>query len=223
MAVALRMLEQASAQGITHVGCTPHASDRTSADASAHFEQRLAEVKAAAAKHGLSIELGLASEIMLGTDLQRVVNLPCGSYHGKGKYFLVEFPRETAHEIILNVVKTARRWDKRPVIAHVERYSRVVASPERPEELRQAGAILTMDAGSLFGQFGGVIQKRARALIQLDMIDILTSYAHDDAEHGFCLPIAESILGEKRVQELVLDNPRRVWNGEPWLNENVAT
>lgn len=224
MTVALRMLEQAAAQGVTHVGCTPHVTDRITSEADTHFQQRLAEVKDAATKHGLKIELGLASEIMLGTDLQRVLSLTCGTYHGKGEYFLLEFPRETAHEIVLNVVKSARRWGKRPVIAHVERYSRVVASPDRPEELRKEGAILSLDAGSLFGQFGPLMQKRARALMQIDVIDILTSDAHDDEQHGFCLgkalPIAASIVGEFRAKELVTDNPRRVWNNEPWDSES---
>ena len=220
MNVALRMLEQAASQGITHVGCTPHATDRTTPEADAYFQQRLAEVKDAATKHGLTIELGLASEIMLGTDLQHVLSLTCGTYHGKGDYFLLEFPRETAHEIVVNVIKTARRWGKRPVIAHVERYSRVVASPERPEELRKLGAILSLDAGSLFGQFGPLMQKRAKALMQIDVVDILTSDAHDDEQHGFCLgkalPLAAAIVGEARARELVTDNPRRVWNNEPW-------
>jgi protein-tyrosine phosphatase len=196
-------------------------------EAAVHFEQRLEELKAAATGHGLNVELGLASEIMLGSDLQRVISMSCGTYNGKGEYFLVEFPKETPHEIILNVVKSARRWNKRPVVAHVERYSRVVTSPERPAELKTAGAILTLDAGSLFGQFGGVIQKRAKALMQLDAIDILTSDAHDDADHGFCMKkgatIVASILGEARVNELVLENPRRVWNGEPWPDESTES
>ncbi len=218
--MSLRMLEQAIAQGITHVVCTPHANDRMTADANAHFEKRLAEVKEAVAKRNLKIELGFASEIMLGTDLQRVLEFPFGTYNGNGTYFLLEFPRETPYEIILNVVKTAGRWNKRPVIAHVERYSRVVASPERPDELRKEGAILTMDAGSLFGQFGGVIQKRAKALLQLDAIDILASDAHNDEEHAFCfgksLPLAAAIVGEARAQEMVNESPRRVWYNEPW-------
>ena len=221
--IALRMLEQAVAQGITHVCCTPHANDRSTDLTNEHFQMAFAKLKDAVAVGGLPVELGLAAELMIGTDLQRVLAYPFATYNGKGEYFLLEFQRDLSHEVILNVLKTVRQWGKKPVIAHVERYSRVVASPERPEELRREGAILSMDAGSLFGQFGSVIQKRARALLQLDVIDILTSDAHNDEHHGFCLdkslPIAASIVGEARAREMVNDNPRRVWFGEPWPEE----
>jgi protein-tyrosine phosphatase len=222
---ALRMLEQASEQGITHVCCTPHANERATAETDRRFHEALDELKQAAAKHGLPVELGLAAEIMLGIDLQRVLALPFATFNGKGEYFLLEFEREIAYEIVLNVVRSARRWGKRPVIAHVERFSRVVATPDRPRELRAAGAILSMDAGTLSGQFGPMYQKRAWALLNLDVIDIFASDAHNDAEHGFCLKqnaqAARSMLSELRVRELVVDNPRRVWFGEPWPDESA--
>ena len=224
--IALRMLEQAIAQGITHVCCTPHASDRATEQTNQHFQQAFAELNEIVVKQSMPIELGLAAELMIGTDLQRVLEFPFATYNGQGKYFLLEFHRDMSHEIILNVLKTVRRWGKRPVIAHVERYMRVVASPERPQELRNEGAILTLDAGSLVGQFGSVMEKRSRALLELDVIDILASDAHNDDHHGFylkqSLPVAESILGSARARQLVIDNPRRVWFGESWP-ENRAS
>ncbi len=222
--IALRMLEQAVKQGITHVCCTPHANDRATDLTNEHFQTAFAKLKSDAAEGGLPIELGLGAELMIGTDLQRVLNYPFATFNGKGTYFLLEFFRDMPHDVVVNVIKTVRRWGKRPVIAHVERYVRVVASPERPQELRNEGAILSIDAGSLFGQFGSVMQKSARALLQLDVIDILASDAHNDEHHGFCLgksfPVAASLVGEKRAREMVEDNPRRVWFGEPWPEES---
>ena len=218
--VALRMLEQASAQGITHVCCTPHASDRATADTDKRFHEALGDLRDEVTKQGIPVELGLAAEIMLGTDLQRVLKFPFATYNGKGEYFLLEFEREIAYEIVLNVVKTVRRWGKRPIIAHFERFSRLVSTPDRPGEIRKAGAILSMDAGTLSGQFGSKYQKRGWALLNLDVIDILASDAHNDDQHGFCLKTnvlaAQSVLSEMRVRELVYDNPRRVWYGDPW-------
>jgi protein-tyrosine phosphatase len=221
LTVSLRMLEQAAEQGITHVCCTPHASDRATETTNQHMQTALSELKEAVAKRNIPVELGLGAELMLGTDLQRVLTLPFATYNGRGEYFLLEFEREIAYEIVINVIKTVRRWGKRPVIAHLERFSRLVASPDRPRELHREGAILSMDAGTLTGQFGSMYQKRAWALLKQDVIDILASDAHDDDRHGFCLKAnavaAKTVLSERRVEELVVDNPRRVWLGEPWV------
>ena len=116
--MSIRMIEQAIHQGITHIVCTPHANDRSGEQAGdlfqISFDKLVREVKFLE----LPVELGLASEIMFGAELQKTLDYNFATYNGKGRYFLLEFSRETPFEIILNVIRAARRWKKRPVIAH---------------------------------------------------------------------------------------------------------
>lgn len=217
---ALRMLELAAGQGITCVCCTPHANDRADERTDRLYQSVFLQLREAAQAAQIPVELGLAAEIMLGADLLKVLRLPFATYRAGRKYFLLEFPVATPYEIMLNAVKVAARNGYIPVLAHAERFQRMLSEPAQPRAVRAAGAVLTLDAGSLVGQFGPVAAKRARQLLDWNCVDILCSDAHDDGEHGFCLQAgcaaAAAIIGEARARELVNDNPRRVWNGEPW-------
>ncbi|MCX6600347.1 MAG: hypothetical protein NT025_02145 [bacterium] len=221
--MALRMLDIAAGQGITHVACTPHANDRANGQTDRLFQSAFLELQAAASERGLPVELSLASELMLGADILRVLSLPFATYRGQKKYSLIEFPVETPFEIVLNVVKTMRRSGPRPVLAHFERFSRAQRIAEQVRSLRSEGAIISLDAGSLEGQFGPVMEKRSKQLLEWNVVDILASDAHDDAAHGFRLKAgreaAAAIIGAESAARLVLDNPRRVWEGLPWPQE----
>lgn len=217
---SIRMLETAIRQGITHVLCTPHANDRSNAQANALFQARMDELTSEVAKSHLPVELGLGSEIMFGVNMLEVLKQPFATLNGKGKYTLIEFPRQTPYDIIANVAKSVVRWGFTPVIAHHERYPLACRSTEQLTELRKIGCILTMDAGSLTGQFGLQMKRQARELLATGHIEVLTSDAHDDDKQNFCLAAARqeasAIVGSAVAEQLVLDAPRRIWNGDPW-------
>jgi protein-tyrosine phosphatase len=225
MRMSLRMLEQAILQGITHVACTPHANDRAGEHAGelfhAAFNRLVHEVKTLE----LPIELGLASEIMFGAELQQMLNHSFATYNGKGRYFLIEFSCETPFEIILNVVRASRRWNKRPVIAHFERYRHACKDKTQPEKVRTEGGILSLDAGSLIGQFGKPMVKESKKLLEWDCIDLIASDAHDDDTHGFCLKAGReavsSLCGADVAKKVTVENPRMIWENHHWHDENT--
>lgn len=220
MAESLRMLAAAAGQGITHVACTPHGTDRATEKTDRLFQSVFLQVKEAARAENLPVELALASELMLGADILNTLRLSFASYHAAGIYCLVEFPWQTPFEIILNAVKSIRQAGFFPVIAHYERYERAVRTREQAEQVSQAGAVITLDAGSLVGQFGGVMTRRSRQLLAWKCVDVLASDAHNADSHGFYLQrgfaAAAEILGEVNARRLVVDHPRRIWEGMPW-------
>lgn len=226
MRESIRMLESAIRQGITHVICTPHANDHSNSHANDLFNDRLAALNAEVAKLELPIEIGLGAEVMFGMNMQKVLAQPFGTLNGKGKYSLIEFPRQTPFEIIHNVVKAVGKWGYIPVIAHHERYPLAFRNVEQLVKLRTDGAILTMDAGSLTGQFGLPMKRHSRDLLATGQIEILTSDAHDDDKQNFCLAAARdeaaAIVGAPTAQKMVTDAPRRIWNGEEWPEFKAA-
>lgn len=226
MRQSIRMLESAIRQGITHVICTPHANDHSNAHANELFNERLTALNTEITKLGLPIEIGLGAEIMFGMNMQKVLAQPFATLNGKGKYSLIEFPRQTPFEVIHNVVKSVRNWGYIPVIAHHERYTFAFRNVEQLVKLRTDGAILTLDAGSLTGQFGLPMKRQARDLLATGHIEILTSDAHDDENQNFCLSEsrdeAATIVGKQAASEMVTDAPRRIWNGEEWPHFKVV-
>jgi len=225
MRMSIRMLEHAIRQGITHVLATPHVNERTGAQAALLFDERLTELRAEVQRIGLPIEIGLGSEVMFGAGMNELFNFSFSTLNGTGKYYLVEFPRQTPFEIILNVIKASRKWKKIPVVAHHERYPLAFRSVDQLIMLRREGAILTLDAGSLTGQFGKPMMKHARDLVSTGHIEVLMSDAHDDDQQNFCLAAgrdaAAAIVGAASASKMVTEAPRRIWDGDDWpLFEN---
>ncbi|MDD5088778.1 MAG: hypothetical protein PHI18_08270 [bacterium] len=224
---SLRMLASAARQGITHVACTPHGTDRANEETDRLFQSVFLHVKEAAKRGGIPVELALASELMLGADILRTLQLPMATFHGAGRYCLIEFPWETPFEILLNAVKSLSRIGVHPVIAHYERYERAARNPEQVERVRHAGAVITLDAGSLVGQFGGAMTRRARQLLNWKGVDVLASDAHNADTHGFYLQrgcdAAAEILGEANARKLVIDHPRMIWEGESWTGSGMKS
>ncbi|MBI5059525.1 hypothetical protein HZB60_07085 [candidate division KSB1 bacterium] len=222
--VALSMLEQAAEQGITHVACTPHLNERMTAEVDRHFQSVFLQLEQAVAGAGVPVQLMLGSEIMLGGDLQRLLTYKVSSYGGKRGYFLLEFPASTPHEIAINAIRVFRRHHMQPVLAHIERFIVAVKSVEHAAALRAAGAVLSIDAGALTGQFGPTMVSRAKQLVRAGCIDLMMSDAHDDHLQTFCLKpafdVAVELIGEAEARRLVDEHPRRVWNNEPWPHES---
>jgi len=227
MRMSLRMLEHAIRQGITHVLSTPHVNDRVGAQAGDLFAQRLHELQSEVQRLGLPVEIGLGSEVMFGANMQDLFQHTYSTLNGTGKYYLVEFPRQTPFEIILNVIKASRKWGKIPVVAHHERYPLAFRSVDQLIKLRSEGAILSLDAGSLTGQFGKLMMKHARVLLATGHIEMLMSDAHDDESQNFCLAAgrdeAATIVGAAAARQMVTDAPRRVWDGMDWPKFEMKT
>jgi protein-tyrosine phosphatase len=221
--MSLRMLEQAILQGITHVACTPHANDRSGEEANKLFHSAFDKLAREVKSLELPVEIGLAAEIMFGAELQQTLNYSFATYNGRGRYFLLEFSRETPFEIILNVVRASCRWKKRPVIAHFERYRHACKDKMQPDQVRAEGGILSLDAGSLTGQFGKPMVKVSKKLLEWNCIDIIASDAHDDDTHGFCLKTGREavcdMLGANAAERMTIDNPKLIWENHPWHDE----
>jgi protein-tyrosine phosphatase len=86
---SIAMAEVAISEGVTHIACTPHASDSYPYQAELNAE-RMAEIQG---RLGSQIELGLACDFHLNADnIQDAIRNPLKySIRGKG-YLMVEFP-----------------------------------------------------------------------------------------------------------------------------------
>lgn len=226
MRTSLHMLEEAILQGVTHVACTPHSCDRGGEESEKLFRAVFAKLKREVERIELPVQLGLAAEFMFGPELERTLTYSFATFNGKGEYFLLEFLPDTPFEIIRNVIRVSRKWGKRPVLAHFERFGQVCRSADRIKAVKDAGAVLTIDAGSLLGQFGKRVSTLTSRLVREGWIDILASDAHDIDKKSFCLKkgyeAAVKLIGEEQAGKTVLAHPKIVWDGSPWPYDKTA-
>jgi protein-tyrosine phosphatase len=113
----------------------------------------------------------------------------------------------------------------KPVLAHPERNTVLAQHPETAYSLVQRGVLMQMNAGSLTGQFGRAIRKRAEVMLDHNLIHFVGSDCHNPNTRPMALRKAHRIVsarrGKEMAEKLFLDNPRNairgndVWTPEP--------
>jgi protein-tyrosine phosphatase len=136
-----------------------------------------------------------------------------------GAFVLCEFPMlqlpHNAQFAIENLIR--RGW--RPIVAHPERYRNLDSRLSGLARLREAGALLQMNAGSLLGMHGDAPERVARQLLGLGWIDYLSSdhHARGAPATARALEVLCEHGGEAQAARLSVENPQRMLVGEPPL------
>ena len=204
------VLERFAREGVEIVVCTPHL-EASRADA-APRERNAALLAELVAACPASPKLVLGWEIMLdepGVDLRRP-QLALGD----SKAVLVEFPRTGPPESGARELFRIRMSGAVPVLAHPERYWGCTVDAVR--EWKQVGAVIQMDAVTLFGR--SPLSVLARELVQEGLVDCMASDNHADRRSlAAARQWIEEVAGARHAELLTRENPGRVLRDEPML------
>lgn len=134
---------------------------------------------------------------------------------GGGDFVLVEFPALLLPPNADVGIAFLARQGWRPLVAHPERYRNLDTSLESLRRMREVGAYFQLNAGSVTGQYGREVQKRAQQLLARGWVSIIASDYH--SRRTPALARARRMLieagGENQVRQLFSENPRRVLIG----------
>ena len=172
-----RMLEAMYKSGVRTAVCTPHFSytNTSPEDFLNKRAVRAAELKNVAESIGVKVLLGC--ELKLSSRVLHIDSIKEFCI-GNTRYILIEMPfdkkwEESSFDVLANL---SDYYNVTPVIAHVERYHPVIKSIKIAEKLIELGAVLQLDASSLFEKD---YSKTAKKLLKNDMITVVASDAHN--------------------------------------------
>jgi tyrosine-protein phosphatase YwqE len=219
-----RALGRFRAEGVGQLITTPHFMGSLTLN-QARLEERLAELDAGwerlarvvredAAHHGTALRVERGVEVMLDVpepDLSDARLRLAG-----GSFVLVEYHNLQLPPNAEFAVAALRRQGWRPVIAHPERYRNLHPSLAQVARLREAGALLQVNAGSLFGDYGRTAAGHARAVLAAGWADYVSSDYHCRGEPGVAR-CAHSLIEAgfvEQAQLLSVTNPGRLLNGD---------
>lgn len=214
----LELLKQEAAQGVRTICMTPHLRadmfESTDEQVAEHFS--MAEELAREA--GFPLTLCYSREYhydrLLRTRLQTKDLLPLGT----GNTLLVEFGGREDEAEMLEALDRVRRAGYIPLIAHVERCLAIHEDWAFAHDLRGAGALLQINAGSVLGREGLRQKLLTRRLLQKNLVTVIASDAHDSEirvpELGLCAAHLESKYGRGLAERLLRDNPMAILNGQ---------
>ncbi len=110
-----------------------------------------------------------------------------------------------------------------PIIAHPERYDFVQENPDVLMRFLEMGSLVQMNALSLTGYYGHHAIDTARIMLERNMVQFMASDAHKLRAYeqmDKALDEAWEILGEKRFNTIMRENPIRVLGNVNYIDVN---
>lgn len=202
---SLSMAEQAIAQGITHLLCTPHhnngryENEKSSVIAAVHHLQNALD------ERNLPLTLLEGQEVRVTGELITAIEKDHLLFTDiTDTYLLLEFPTQDVPAFSESLFFELRTLGKVPVIVHPERNAIFREDPNRLIPFLEMGCLSQLTAPSIVGVFGKRIQKTAHEMVTHNLVQMVASDAHGVAKRQFYLKEAYKIIEQDWDKEKVL-------------------
>jgi protein-tyrosine phosphatase len=214
---SLAMAREAASEGVTHIVCSPHASERHPYKTQL-IEERFAELSALL-KGQMDLSLGCDFHVTATNVTEAAANPLRYSIGGKG-YLLVEFASTSIPPQVNDALTQLQSAGYTLIITHPERYQAVLGQPERLAEWLRNGCLIQVTISSLYGRFGKSAEAFSNELLERNWIHFLASDAHNltgrppHLKKGY--DYVAQRAGEETARRLCLTNPQAAVDGAPW-------
>ena len=195
---SLEMLKQAADQGITDVFATSHFNEWIPEEAETEYFEKLSLLREKATEEKLPITIHSGAEIFYHQYVENTVKKSKVTTLGNwGQYVFLEFPMfqmpDGAEEVLFRLA--AEKFI--PIVAHPERYVKIIERPRRILNFIRYGGLLQVNGGSIIGHFGKEIQKLAIQLLEKELVHFIASDSHSPKSRQFILKPVYEFLQDK--------------------------
>lgn len=214
---SVEMVKLAASTGTTDIVATPHANTEFSFQ-SAVIQQRIHELHAATG-HALRIHAGCDFHLDFD-NLQDALAHPQKYTINQKRYLLVEFDDLLLAKSSGEILERLHGHGMIPIITHPERNRYLQRHMNEIEPWVERGCLVQVTGQSYLGHFGHTAQSCTEKLLDKKLVHFFASDGHDLEHRPPRLDKAYEQLarhyGKERAQQLCIENPKRVIDGEPW-------
>ena len=177
--MSLEMLRMAVNSGTTDIIATPHVNRQGVIPSWPDITDKVNLLQQKAKAAAININIHSGAEVGFDYDALRFIKEGSRDYCLAGsRYILVEFTEQSQPDQAEKLLYELMLRGFVPVLAHPERYERIMAHPKRVLEWMNQGTLTQCNTGSFTGYFGKTVQKRAEGLRCNHMVTFLGSDAH---------------------------------------------
>jgi protein-tyrosine phosphatase len=213
---SIALARAAATQGIGTLVATPHVTWDHPQNTSERILQAVEDVNRALRKARIDVMVLPGAEVAL----ERAMELEDAELEalrlGGGPWLLVEPPMFGGGMGVDGLLYSIAGRGHRIVLAHPERCPVFQTDPTRLERLVQSGMLTQITASSITGQFGRLVERVSRTMLDRDLIHIAASDAHNVGRRP---PVLRDHLDDAGLDGiadwLTLDVPGAVLAGTP--------
>lgn len=216
--MSMEMLRIASNDGIRKIILTPHNKPgRHNADCK-KISSLIRELQKKADDENLGLKLYPGNELYYRSGLSEIITEGDVWTLADSDYVLAEFSPMDDYDYIRNGIYNLKAEGYNPVLAHVERYSKVCAKTGRIEDLIEMGCYIQINAGSIMGNFGLGTKMFVKKILSEHLVHFVATDAHDTGKRAprmaECAAYIKKKYGADYMRELFYENPMHVLRNE---------
>ena len=172
------MLQKAWDEGIQIMVATPHYHKQRGKNDIELIKKQLLLTRKLAKEVHPKMQICLGMEIYYGEDVPELLKEGRVVSIRKSRYILVEFSPGDEFQYILNAVRKLQMRGHTVIIAHIERYNCLRKDISNVEYLREMGAYLQVNTGSITGSYGRSVKKFLREVLKAHLVQLVGTDAH---------------------------------------------
>lgn len=192
MGQTLRMLEIAVNEGINTMIATPHNMPGKGCPPGAVVRRKVEELRKVIEKEGIPVEIIAGTEYYYREEVLDILDSEDAVTLGNSDCVLVEFEPMAEKNYIRNALRNILGLGYRPVIAHVERYAKLMEDIPLLSDMKRNGVMLQVNAMSVTGDNGRQTKKVVRGMLKKELVDFVATDAHSDGRRA---PYMEKCAG----------------------------
>ncbi|UJS17800.1 MAG: hypothetical protein L3J17_01770 [Candidatus Jettenia sp.] len=220
---SIEMCRIAVNDGIKKIIATPHVQSKV--DNEDTIFEKIDILNKVLKQEGLDLVIFPGAELHLNDQLLHADVLKESrmlTLNGNKKYILLEFSFQWVPPEAEQVIFALKAMGFTPILPHLERNFRVQNNPGILIRFVESGAILQVTAQSIVGNFGRASKKCVLWMLRNSLVHVIASDAHSPIGRppvlSHALKVVSAMLGEYSARKMVLDHPKMILEGIPFVS-----
>lgn len=184
MQQSLEMLRIAEKEGIDLIIATPHNMPGKGQPSLRRVRECAERLQYEAELEGIQVSVLTGTEYYFREEVLESLEDEKGITMNDSEFVLVEFEPMVEKIYFWNALREVLATGYRPIVAHAERYAKIMKDKPMLVDLKKMGALIQVNAASVIGGNGRVAKKDVKWMLKQGIVDFVATDAHSNGRRA---------------------------------------